>query len=185
MAVGVAAEHALAPRLGRHMRGVFGVMTQAGVHLFAHPLEGLFVEARRVDREPRELAGAVEIARQRAQAAGKEIAFGVKRNLDRLLVEGALESLAVEVARTFVEQPREHRRCARLAFGIARAAAAKGEFGSDDRHGVVLDEPSVYAARRGDLADVDGAAAGQRGESLVHRRFLDAPAHAAASCGNR
>ena len=160
-AVGVGAEHAFAPRLGGHMRGLFGVMTQSGVHLFAHALEGLFIEARRIDREPREFAGAVEIARQRAQAASDEIAFGVKRNLDRLLVEGALVGLAVEVARAFIEQPCEHRRRARLAFGIARRAAAKGEFDRDDRHGVILDEPGAYAARRDDFAHVDGAAAGK------------------------
>ncbi len=122
-------------------------MPELRVHLLAHALERRLVEARRVDGEAQQFAGAVEMARQRAHPPADMVALAMERDLDRLLVERLLEGLAVEIAGAFVEQAGEQRRGARLARRVLRRAAAKGEFERHQRHRVVLDQPEADAAR--------------------------------------
>ena len=135
-------------------------MAQARVHVLAHALERLLVEARRVDRKPQEFGGAVEVLYERAHAPAPIVAVAVEGHLDRLLVERPVERLRIEFARAFVEEPRDERSEARLAVRVLRRAPTHGELERDERHRVGPDEPQLQAARGHDDFDVDGGIGG-------------------------
>ena len=106
--IGMAGKDARAPGAAGDRAGLVGLVADLGEQLLAHARRRRLVEARRVDREPQQFAGAVEMARQRLHPSADVVALGMEGELDRLLVERLLEGLVVEIARAFVEQAGEH-----------------------------------------------------------------------------
>ena len=78
-------------------------MAQMRFHLFAHAIERLLVEARRIDRQRQQSAGAVEMTCQRSHPSADLVGVGVEADLDGLFVERAVKALAVEIAGALVE----------------------------------------------------------------------------------
>src|SRR5579883_122706 len=139
--------------------------------MLADAQERLFVEARLIDGQAQQFRGAVEIADQAPHPTADMIAVATERNLDRLLVEGAVKSLGIERPGAFIKQAAEQRRRARLAGRVLRRAALEGEFDRDQRHGVVFDQPSLDPARRDDLLDRHGARDGLLMDECGHEWF--------------
>ena len=161
-----------APGAAGDRAGLVGLVADLGEQLLAHARRRRLVEARRVDREAQQFAGAVEMARQRLHPAADVVALGMEGEFDRLLVERLLEGLVVEIARAFVEQAGEHRQRAGLAGGVLRRAAAEGEFERHQRHRIVFDQPEAHAARTDEVAQIDRARRDRIGDGYVHQRFL-------------
>ena len=109
---------------------------------------------RRGQRRPQQIKGLVLVVAQHAQAAAEGIAAGAEGQLDGAAVEPLMERLGVEIARAFVEEVADQIGDARLVLRILRRAAGKGIFHGDQRHGRVLHEPGLDAARRGQMLDL-------------------------------
>ena len=171
LAVGVMGKRLRLPVAVGERARIVGDVAQARVHMLAHPLERLLVEPRRVDREPQQLGGAIEVLGQRAHPPAPMVAVAMERHLDRLLVERPVKALRIEFARALVEEPRHQRAEAGLVGRVLRRAAAHGEFERHQRHRIGADEPQREAARGRDDVDVDGGMGRRKGEVLLHGRF--------------
>ena len=173
LAIGMVGERLRPPSAAGDRSGIVRVVAQARVHVLAHALERLLVEARRVDREAQEFGGAVEVLDQRAHAPAPMIAVAVELHLDRLFVQRSVEGLQIEFTRALVEETRDERSQARLALRVLRRASAHRKLERDKRHRVGLDQPQLQAARGDDDFDVDGGIGGRNDEVLLHERFHD------------
>ena len=132
-------------------------MLEHGVELAAHPLQRRGVETRRVHCQRQEFEGLVDMTRQGLQPPVEIVALGAEAQAYRMIVEGAMKRLGVEIARAFVEQAGEHGAGAGLALGILRGAAGKGKLHRDQRHGVILHQPGGDAAGADDVLHALGA----------------------------
>src|SRR6185437_5141812 len=103
-----------------------------------------------------EVVGRSEVGAQRAQASGDVVLIDVEIERGGEILELALISRAVELARAFVEQIGGELRKTRLVVGIERRAAAKRDAGRNHRNAVVFDQPGGDPARALDLLDGDG-----------------------------
>ena len=76
--------------------------------------------------------------------AGKIVAVGGEGQVDRLVVERAMEGVGVEIAGAFVQHAREHRAAPRLPAASC-ASPLQRKLQGDKRHGIILDEPGFDA----------------------------------------
>ena len=109
---------------------------------------------RRGQCDPQQVEGLVLVVAQHAQAAAEGVAGGAEGELDGAAVEPLMERLGVEIAGALVEEVADKIGDAGLVVGILRRAAGKGIFHGDQRHGRVLDEPGLDAARRDQVLDL-------------------------------
>ncbi len=89
--------------------------------------------------------------------ARDRVAIGAEADMDREIVDGAMEAARVIGAGAFVERRREQRRQSGLLARVLRRAAGNREFERDERHGVALHEPGLKAGRRRDPLHMFGA----------------------------
>ena len=156
-AIDMAFERQLTKRLCRKRIGIIGLGAQAGQHLRARALDGVGVEAGRIDRELQQAEGRIHVARHRLQAAVKRVAVGGEGNLDRLVVHRIVEGLGIEIARALVHQGGKHGGGAHAAGRVLRGAAGQRKFHRDERHGIIFDQPGLDAALQNENLHARGA----------------------------
>ena len=151
------------------------------------------LEARLVDREAQQLEAVVERARQGLEMAREMVPVGPETEMDRQILDSAVEGARVVRPRALVEDAGEQRGEPLLALGILRGSAAGRKLQGDQGNGVALDEPSLDAA--GALHALHGIGARALVAAVNHASssrlaflvFVRAKgsAHAATSLGRR
>ena len=124
----------------------------------------------RGQRQPQILERLVAIFRQRAQRAAQRVTVGAEIQLDRLALEPFVEGLGIEVADAVVERRGGEIGGPCLAGRVLRGAAGEGEVDGDQRHGRLVHQPGLDAARAHHALD-----GGRRGRSRGrdHRQQRD------------
>ena len=167
--VGMAGKGRGVERLARaRLRGSVSVAPDRGEQLPAHALDR---------RRGRSAARSARDAAARPSRRGSRPASSPRARPSSLLAAkpncAARSSRAigeggrVELARAFLQQRRHQARRALATIGIERGAAEKARLDRQDRDGVVLVEPGLDPARRGDRRDLD---LGLRGQAGARRR---------------
>ncbi len=87
------------------------------------------------------------------------------------IVDDSMEGAGVIRTGALVQQSGQHRAQSGFSRRVVRRSAAHGEFQSDERHCVALDEPDVYPSGRRQALDILGARAnGLGGRMKSHRK---------------
>ena len=132
-----------------------------------HPLHGVRLKPRLVQRKTQKLESLIAILGERLERAAEIVAIGIEMQIDRQVFELLVEGNGIIRTRAFVEHARQEMGDARLALRVLRRPAREGELNGDQRIGVILDEPGLDAAWRNHLACRGGAHWGRRHH---HRR---------------
>ena len=114
----------------------------------------------------------VAVLGERLEAAVERIAAVVEAHAHGKLFHALLELLGVQIAGAFVEHAAEEVRQPLLAGRILRAAALEGKAHRDQRHAVLLHQPSRDAPWGFDLLNFHGqcSAGGERREGDCERQ---------------
>src|SRR5208283_4071340 len=102
--IGVARKGRLAEGLRDHRVGIVRLAFDAGGELPAHAGDRLRLEARFVEREAKELEALVERARERLEMTRELVAIGAETEMDREILDLAVEGARVVGPRAFVEK---------------------------------------------------------------------------------
>ena len=80
--------------------------------------------------------------------------MSTEAELDGAAIEPFVEGLGIEVTRAFIEQIGDQIADAGFVGRVLRGAAVEGIFHRDQRHGGILHEPGLDAARRHQMLDL-------------------------------
>ena len=181
-AVGMVGEGRGGERLPGDRVGILGIAPEVDQELAADALDRLGIEAGLVERQAQQLEGLVLVLDQGREAAVELVAPGIEGKLHGKFVEAVLEGLAVELARTLVEQARDHVGDAGPVGGIEGGAATEGEVERQDRDRRLVLQPDLDAGGRREGLDAVGTRRGGEGKDgkdeqqgglhgLTHRRL--------------
>ena len=143
--------------------GVGGVRAQPREHLRAHPLDRVLVEARPGERVAQERHRLVAVLGQEARRDRHRVVARVESVARGQRLSRGGEGGRVEVGGPLLQEPGHQVDRAACAGGVERGAAHEAQLEGHEGQRVVLHQPGVDAARRGDLLDLD-LGAQRRGE---------------------
>jgi hypothetical protein len=126
------------------------------------PLHRLRIEPGLAQRQAQQLEGPLALPGQGLELAGEGVARGVERQADRPVLELGAKRLAVQLARTFVEQARDHVGEPFLARRVDGRAALEVQGERQERDRRLAHEVGLEPARADHALDLARGMAGRR-----------------------